>query len=224
MVGADIYTTANVTVQRTRGADDEITVHVDSPFNSGTVDARELRDALDEYLDDGDNEDTAETTDPNPGPTAVRERLGIDKEDAEDALDRLAEGYQERAKQLSPEHNGTEPSGDERARRLLEDVGRLVDSDRDTHGDAVENQEHIASAWTWYLRGQGALDEDEELTGLDVAYMMALLKMSRNAVGEFDIDHPRDVAGYAGIGAACSVARGWADDDELEVADYGEHA
>jgi len=123
------------------------------------------------------------------------------------------------------EHEQTEtmPSGDELARELLEDVGRLVDDDRDTHGDAVENQEHIAAGWTWYLRGQGALGGDAELTGLDVAYMMAILKMSRNAVGEYDIDHPRDIAGYAGIGAACQVRRGETPFADLTVSDYGDH-
>ncbi|PHQ43911.1 hypothetical protein Z052_01875 [Halorubrum sp. C191] len=124
-------------------------------------------------------------------------------------------------------HGQPEPApgstGDELARDVLEDVGRLVDSDRDTHGDAVENQEHIADGWTWYLRGQGILASHEELTGLDVAYMMAILKMSRNAVGEYDIDHPRDVAGYAGIAAACQVKRGETDPDDLTVGDYGEH-
>ena len=149
-----------------------------------------------------------------------------DDEITERAVTRSVEVYgkemEEAMKQQSSAAN-TEASGDELAHRLLEDVGHLVDSDRDTHGDAVQNQEHIASGWSWYLRGQGHLDDDDELTGLDVAYMMAMLKMSRNAVGEFDIDHPRDVAGYAGIGAACSVKRGWADEDDLEVADYGDH-
>lgn len=167
--------------------------------------------------------DAGGADDPHPGPSEVREQLGIDDGLPSELYEEMAAGYRERAKQQSREH-ATESTGDELAHRLLEDVGHLVDSDRDTHGDAVENQEHIASGWTWYLRGQGVLDDDEELTGLDVAYMMAMLKMSRNAVGEFDIDHPRDVAGYAGIGAACSVKRGWADEDDLQVADYGDHA
>lgn len=114
-------------------------------------------------------------------------------------------------------------TGDELARELLVDVGELVNSNRDTHGDAVENQEHIAQGWTWYLRGQGILDDDEELTGGDVGRMMGLLKMSRTSVGSYDIDHDRDVAGYAGIAAACEVSRGNADRDDLTVSDYGDH-
>ena len=106
--------------------------------------------------------------------------------------------------------------GDNAAARLLADVSRLVSDDRDSHGDAVENQEHIAEAWNWYLQGHDIIDADA-LDGADVARMMELLKLSRACVGEYDIDHDRDVAGYAGIAAACEVAAGEADADELEV-------
>jgi len=118
---------------------------------------------------------------------------------------------------------GGTASGDDTARVVLEDVAALVASDRDTHGDAVENQEHIAAGWTWYLRGQGVLGADESLSGGDVGRMMAILKMSRTAVGSYDVDHDRDIAGYAGIAAACEFVRGNVPDDELTVSDYGEH-
>ena len=113
-----------------------------------------------------------------------------------------------------------QPSGDEMAASLLHDTAALVNDDRDTHGDAVDNQQHIAAGWTWYLRGQGVLDDDQAIDGTDVAFMMALLKMSRHCVGTFDVDHLRDTAGYAGIGAACAVARGDADVDELARGAY----
>lgn len=102
------------------------------------------------------------------------------------------------------------------AASLLEDTADLVDDDRDTHGDAVENQQHIAQAWTWYLQGQGVLGADEKLYGDDVACMMGLLKMSRHAVGGRDMDHMRDIAGYGGIGGACLVDRGAADLSQIE--------
>jgi len=101
------------------------------------------------------------------------------------------------------------------AASLLHDTAKLVDDDRDTHGDAVVNQQHIAEAWTWYLSGQGYLD-NEEILGDDVAAMMTLLKLSRHAVGSRDMDHMRDVAGYAGIGGACMVDRGDVPINELE--------
>jgi hypothetical protein len=112
------------------------------------------------------------------------------------------------------------PDGDTLAAGLLEDTADLVADDRDTHGDAVENQQHIAEAWTWYLRGHGLLSDAEILTGADVARMMMLVKLSRGAVGEYDIDHDRDVAGYAGIAAACEVHTGRAGVDEVLPDDY----
>jgi len=112
------------------------------------------------------------------------------------------------------------PSGDEMAASLLHDTADLVNDDRGTHGDAVENQQHIASGWTWYLRGKGVLEDAECLDGTDVAYMMTIVKMSRNSVGSFDVDHLRDTAGYAGIGAACAVDRGDADASELARGAY----
>jgi hypothetical protein len=114
--------------------------------------------------------------------------------------------------------NSERIDGDAMAREALENVGDLIDNDRDTHGDAIENQEHIAEAWEWYLDGQGKLLADAEITPLDVCYMMMLLKMSRNAVGEFDPDHPLDVAGYAGIGAASTVVTGRAEPEDLDPA------
>jgi len=52
--------------------------------------------------------------------------------------------------------------------------------------------------------------------------MMAILKMSRHAVGTEDMDHMRDIAGYAGIGGACLVSRGVADEDQLARGAYEE--
>lgn len=106
-------------------------------------------------------------------------------------------------------------SGDTLAGGLLEDTAALVTQSRDTHGDAVENQQHIAQAWVWYLRGHGMLAEGATLDGGDVARMMQLLKLSRGAVGEYDVDHDRDVAGYAGIAAACETVNGNADVNEV---------
>jgi len=105
--------------------------------------------------------------------------------------------------------------GDELASGLLEDTANLVADDRDTHGDAVENQQHIAAGWTWYLRGIGVLDNSTALTGADVARMMTLVKHSRGAVGSYDVDHDRDVAGYAAIAAACEVRAGVAEAGEV---------
>lgn len=108
-----------------------------------------------------------------------------------------------------------ERSGDDLAGALLQDTFETVTESRDTHGDAVENQEHIAQAWTWYLRGHGILAEGERVTGADVARLMQLVKMSRGAVGEYDIDHDRDSVGYGAIAAACEISAGTADVEEV---------
>lgn len=112
------------------------------------------------------------------------------------------------------------PSGDEMASSLLHDTADLVNDDRDTHGDAVVNQRHIAEGWTWYLRGKGVLGPDESLGGDDVAAMMGLVKMSRHSTGEKDVDHMRDIAGYGGIGGACMVAQGEADLEQIQRGAY----
>jgi hypothetical protein len=120
---------------------------------------------------------------------------------------------------IDADTDGNTESGDAIAHTVLADVASLVNDKRDTHGDAVANQEHIADAWEWYLRGNGVLAADATITGADVSRMMALLKMSRSAVGEHDIDHDRDVAGYAGIASACEFLNGDVTADELTVAD-----
>jgi len=95
-------------------------------------------------------------------------------------------------------------SGDQLAAMLACDTAATIAGDRDTHGDAVQNQEHIADAWTWYLTDK----LDGELDGADVCAMMNLLKMSRSVVGERDLDHYRDMAGYSAIAAGCLAKRG----------------
>jgi len=110
--------------------------------------------------------------------------------------------------------------GDQLASGVLDDVASLVGDSRDSHGDAIENQRHIAAAWTWYLRGQGALVSDAEISAVDVPRMMQLLKLSRAVIGESTLDHDRDVTGYGGIATACQyVDDGSLDEDDLFITD-----
>lgn len=103
------------------------------------------------------------------------------------------------------DENGDELSGDQLAGNICDDVAKLLTQSRDSHGDAVANQEHIAEAWNWYLRGR----LNGSLTGTDVARMMQLLKLSRAVLGQgYQLDHDRDTVGYGAIAAACSVSRG----------------
>lgn len=111
-------------------------------------------------------------------------------------------------------------SGDHLAGLLINDAYETVTSSRDSHGDAVENMTHIANGWTWYLRGMGLLGPDERIPPAVSARMMEIVKLSRASVGSIDVDHDRDVAGYAGIAGACEVAEGNATQEDLtEVQD-----
>lgn len=113
-------------------------------------------------------------------------------------------------------------SGDAMAGAVASDLADLLTQSRDTHGDAVAQQDSAAAAWSWYLNAHGKLQTGERVTGADVARMMALLKMSRAAVGSYDLDHDRDLAGYGTIAAACAVANGTADEDALVRGDADE--
>lgn len=87
-----------------------------------------------------------------------------------------------------------------------EDVCRtaadLVGGDRaKTHGDKVENHANIARFWNAHLQVKYPPRHFDmpELTALDVAQMMALLKSARQCHGAFNLDDYVDQAGYAGV-------------------------
>jgi len=89
------------------------------------------------------------------------------------------------------------------AGELLEDAADTVTQDRDTHGEAVENHEHIADFWTTLFEGK--LKEGEEIEAHEVADAMVLVKLSRRYTGELTRDHRKDIAGYTGIAWACEM-------------------
>jgi hypothetical protein len=111
--------------------------------------------------------------------------------------------------------DGNPFDGDGAASEVIQDIATLVDADRDTHGDAVAQQEAAAEAWSWYLSTHGKLKDNASVSGADVARLMALLKMSRAGIGKYDIDHDRDIIGYGGIAAACEVYENNADSSDL---------
>lgn len=78
-----------------------------------------------------------------------------------------------------------------RAKDICATAANLVGGDREkTHGSKVENFTNIAALWTGYL--------DVTVTALDVANMMALLKIARTKAGAHNMDDYIDAAGYAG--------------------------
>lgn len=76
-------------------------------------------------------------------------------------------------------------------------AAELVGGDRAaTHGDKRENHRHIAALWSAYL--SETTKDCVVLTALDVALMMALLKIARTMEGSHNPDDYVDLAGYAG--------------------------
>lgn len=63
----------------------------------------------------------------------------------------------------------------------------------DSYGDPEDSFSRIASMWSGYL--------DTEVTASDVANLMVMLKVARNAEGQYHEDSWIDIAGYAECGA-----------------------
>lgn len=77
---------------------------------------------------------------------------------------------------------------------ILKAAEECVCKDRETdYGSPEDNFQRIASMWNAYLG-------DREITGKDVAAMMALLKIARIASGHAKADNWIDLAGYAACG------------------------
>lgn len=91
-------------------------------------------------------------------------------------------------------------------RKLLEKAISIVCEDRNQqYGQPENNFQHIADLWTAYL--------DELVTPMDVAAMLALLKVARiKATKGRSADSWIDLAGYAACGAEIAL-----DDEGEEV-------
>lgn len=93
----------------------------------------------------------------------------------------------------------------EQAGNLASEVGSVIAQRNGTHGDPVENHDHIADLWNAYLGVRTGSNNGNSrvlrrpLRGDEVADMMILLKLSRKHVGGMDVDHYRDSIGYAAI-------------------------
>lgn len=76
----------------------------------------------------------------------------------------------------------------------LDEAKRLITQDRqNTHGQPENGLRRIASLWSVYL--------GTEVTEVDVAMMMVLLKVARQSMNEVHLDNYVDVAGYAALAA-----------------------
>ena len=108
----------------------------------------------------------------------------MNSEAIEDAVKAVSKKHVEKKRSEAPDREreslGEVPQ--EAAETLLE---------RGSHGDAIENHEHIAALWSAYL--------GVEVSAREVAEMCILLKLSRALCGEPVRDHYVDICGYAAI-------------------------
>ena len=75
---------------------------------------------------------------------------------------------------------------------ILETSLNLVSGNRnDTHGDKLRNHQNIADLWSAYL--------SIEISPMQVATLMVLLKVARTKEGSHNIDDYVDACGYAAI-------------------------
>lgn len=90
-----------------------------------------------------------------------------------------------------------------RSADILAQASKLVSGDRQkTHGDKLQNHQNIARLWSAYLRNRS--NPAQDISALDVALMMALLKISRTQLGDQNPDDYVDGAGYMAIAGEIS--------------------
>lgn len=79
---------------------------------------------------------------------------------------------------------------------ILKTAERIVNGERqNNYGPPERNLELIADLWSVYLKNR--LTTEIKLDPDDVAMMMILLKIGREAGGDGSIDNLVDIAGYA---------------------------
>ena len=83
-------------------------------------------------------------------------------------------------------------------KEILATAEKMVNGDRqDDYGTPENNFERIAMLWTHYL---GPEKLSSGISSIDVAAMLALLKIARIASGHGKSDNWVDLAGYAACG------------------------
>ena len=87
---------------------------------------------------------------------------------------------------------------------IIHETADTISNRGDTHGDAYEQQQVLAALWSTML--------NTHISSAQVALMQLMIKVSRIATGDVhELDHYRDVIGYAGIAAMCAKQDGAVD-------------
>lgn len=81
---------------------------------------------------------------------------------------------------------------------ILQTANSILSEREATHGNHTQNFKRISQMWSAYL--------SMNITPSDVANMMVLLKVSRIASGNANIDNYVDICGYASISGVLSSA------------------
>ena len=94
---------------------------------------------------------------------------------------------------------------------ILDTAKSCVCGDREQdYGSPENNFKTISSMWNSYLYGAGLIENHSDkwkgITAVDVAAMLALLKISRIASGNAKKDNWIDLAGYAACGGEIESA------------------
>lgn len=89
--------------------------------------------------------------------------------------------------------------------RLLDEAREITSKDRNqAYGAPEDNFQQIADYWTLYMRNAKILDQGcKGLRHVDVAYLMALMKLARLNTNPTHRDSLVDLAGYAACAADC---------------------
>lgn len=92
---------------------------------------------------------------------------------------------------------------------ILENAARIVSGDRDKqYGNPENSFTEIGSLWSAYL--------GREVTPLDVAIMMSLMKIARIKTGNFKEDSYIDACGYLACGGEIASKENTPTDDRAD--------
>lgn len=102
-----------------------------------------------------------------------------------------------------------------KAPAILLEAHKLVAGNREqSHGDKLTNHLAIAAIWNGYLLARTISGKPDQLSALDAANLMELLKIARRLNGSFNVDDFIDGAGYAAVAGEIAASGVLTGDDE----------